>query len=64
MPRGADMPPSPAELRDQAARARRYARVLAGDEAAKRLDELADELEAKAAALEAPQVVIPPATRP
>ena len=45
--------PSPAELRQQAARARRFARQLAGDDAAKRLLDLADELEARVAAMEA-----------
>jgi hypothetical protein len=56
------LPQTPAELRDQAARARRLARYVSGDEAETRLLELAEELEAKAVALETPQVVIPPAT--
>jgi hypothetical protein len=43
---------SAAVLREQAAKARRYARELAGDEAAQRLRELADELEAKAARMD------------
>jgi len=44
--------PSAAVLREQAAKARRYARELTGDEAAQRLRELADELEAKAAVID------------
>jgi hypothetical protein len=38
-------------LRDQARRARNYARQLAGDPAEDRLDKFADELEARADAL-------------
>jgi hypothetical protein len=51
------MPPadeqSAAELRVRAARARRLARYLAGDDAEEALLALADELEARADALEA-----------
>jgi hypothetical protein len=47
--------PSPAELREEAAQARRWAQYVAGDVAERRLLELAYELEAKAAELEAPQ---------
>jgi hypothetical protein len=43
---------TPAALREQAAHARRLARGLVGDPAAERLDNLADELEKRAAALE------------
>ncbi len=66
MPRGspADLPPTPAELRHQAARARRYARYLSGDVAEQRLIGLADELEARAAEMQRPQEVILPAKLP
>jgi hypothetical protein len=66
MPRGGTtgLPPTPAELRALAARARHHASYLSGGEAEKRLLELAEELEAKAVALETPQAVIPRATRP
>jgi hypothetical protein len=62
MPRGAtdNLPPTPAALRTQAARARRHARNLVGDEAEERLIKLADELEARAAEIEKPQEVISP----
>jgi hypothetical protein len=50
-----DHPSNPAAnftaLRDQARRARNYARQLAGDPAEGRLDKFADELEARADAL-------------
>ena len=51
---------TPAKLREQTARARRLAEYLAADEAEKRLLELADELEAKADAIERPQPMPPP----
>jgi hypothetical protein len=44
------------ELRGQAARARRLAEHLFGDEAEERLQKLADELEAKAAAMDGRQL--------
>ena len=43
---------TPAAFRERAAQARRLARGLAGDPAAKRLNDFADELEERAAALE------------
>jgi len=52
MPDGHHNLATPAKLREQTARARRLAEYLAGDEAEKRLLELADELEAKADAIE------------
>lgn len=54
MPRGSrtDLPPTPAALRDKAARARGLAHLLMGDEAEQRLLDMADELEARADALE------------
>ena len=52
MPDGHHNLATPAKLREQAARARRLAEYLAGDEAEKRLLELADELEARAVAIE------------
>jgi hypothetical protein len=62
MPRGAgiNLSPTSAELRDVAARARRHARALAGDEAERQLLELADELEARATAMEEPRPVTSP----
>jgi hypothetical protein len=45
-------PSTPSELRKQAARARRWAEHLIGDEAEERLRKLADELEAAAAAID------------
>jgi hypothetical protein len=44
---GGHSPSTPAELRKQAARARRWAEHLIGDEAEERLRELADELEGR-----------------
>jgi hypothetical protein len=55
MPDGHHNLTTPAKLREQAALARRVARYLAGDEAAKRLLWLADELEARAALMEQAQ---------
>jgi hypothetical protein len=52
--------PTPTELRKQATRARAFAEQLVGDVAEKRLRELADELDAKADAMEQPQPVPPP----
>jgi hypothetical protein len=52
---GNHRPSSPAALRKQAARARRWAEHLMGDEAEERLRKLADELEATAAAIEQSQ---------
>ena len=52
MPDGHHNLATPTKLREQAARARRLAEYLAGDEAEKRLLELADELEARAVAIE------------
>ena len=49
---GDHSPSTPAELRKQAVRARRWAEHLIGDEAEERLRKLADELEATAAAIE------------
>jgi hypothetical protein len=46
---------TPVELRRQAARARRWAEYLIGDEAEERLRKLADELEAAATAIEQSQ---------
>ena len=48
-------PSTPSELRKQAARARRWAEHLIGDEAEERLRKLADELEAAATAIEQSQ---------
>jgi hypothetical protein len=48
-------PRIPAELREQAAKCRRYAHEFAGDEAEKRLRDLANRLEAEAAAIEQAQ---------
>jgi hypothetical protein len=52
--------PSPAELREEAAQARRWAQYVAGDVAERRLLDVANELEAKAAELEASQPMSPP----
>jgi hypothetical protein len=52
MPDGLHDLATPGKLREQAARARRLAKHLAGDEAEKRLLALADELEARADAME------------
>jgi hypothetical protein len=52
VPRCGPEPESPARLRQMALRARRLARTLPGDEAGRRLDAYADELEARARAIE------------
>ena len=52
-------PSTPAELRKQAVRARRWAEHLIGDEAEERLWKLADELEVMAAAIEQSQPTSP-----
>jgi hypothetical protein len=54
MPDSDPRPPTPAELRKQASRARDLAAHLIGDEAEARLLKLADELEAKATGMEEP----------
>ena len=56
---GGHSPSTPAELRKQAARARRWAEHLMGDEAEERLLKLAYELEATAAAIEQSQPTSP-----
>ena len=52
VPRDGREPENPARLRQMALRARKLARTLPGDEAGKRLDAYADELEARARAIE------------
>jgi hypothetical protein len=52
VPRCGPEPENPAQLRQKALRARRLARTLPGDEASKRLDDYADELEDRARAIE------------
>lgn len=52
VPRCGPEPENPARLRQMALRARKLARTLPGDEAGKRLDAYADELEARARAVE------------
>ena len=56
---GDHSPSTPAELRKQAARARRWAEHLIGDEAEERLWKLADELEVMATAIEQSQPTSP-----
>lgn len=52
VPRCGPEPENPARLRQMALHARKLARTLPGDEAGKRLDAYADELEARARAIE------------
>jgi hypothetical protein len=52
VPRSGPEPESPERLRQKAFHARRLARTLPGDEAGKRLNDYADELDARALALE------------
>jgi hypothetical protein len=52
VPRDGREPENPDRLRQMALRARRLARTLPGDEAGKRLTDYADELEARARAIE------------